>query len=377
MPDSFQKQSGLLVQVFTAVLLFVATAWVLQDYWIGLAWAGILAAVFWPLTRLFAGRWRHLGAAVSSVLAVSVVALPIAFVILEMAQGVSILLPRIRAEIARSWPFPEAVAHLLPTFLLHPAQHAWAGLRTALAGVVPGLPDHNVHRALGVAYIPVTSSLWTSVELLFRHSGLILSILGGAEYSLVNAGIALLTLHFLLAQGDAVQQGLSVRVQHFWGIPTWKILVRGVRILRGTFVSMVATALFEGMLFFAVYGLAGVPHALLWATLSGLFSVVPFGASFAFVAVCLWLWLGQGAWIAAIVVFGAGYMITAFADNILKPLLIGGAARLPFVPIFLGLLGGLSTLGILGVFVGPMIMGMAQAWWESLYPREKDGNVTP
>ncbi len=95
-----------------------------------------------------------------------------------------------------------------------------------------------------------------------------------------------------------------------------------------------------------------------------MFSVIPFGASAVFTGVTLWVWLAASEPLLALVIFIAGNIITTLADNLLKPLLIGGRSRMPFMLIFMGLIGGLSVLGILGIFVGPMLMGMLMAWWQ-------------
>lgn len=367
MPDSRPSRT---MTSAIAVIVLLSSIWLLQDFWTGIAWAAILAVIFWPISRRFAGRWRLVGPALSTLFAASLVILPLTFLIVEITKGFEILLPWVRKEISKSWPFPSTLRAMLPKTLLRPATHAWDSVRHALAGVVPGIPVPILHKiAAHSAHLP--SSWLSSGEALLHHGGLVLTILGGAEDSLINAGIALLVLYALLSNGESVQSGFSARIQRYFGDSFWQILSHGVRILRGTFISIVATALFEAFSFWIVYALAGVPHPILWATLSGLFSIVPFGASLAFTVVSLWLWLAQGAWIAALIVFLVGYGITAFADNILKPLLIGGSARMPFVLIFLGLLGGLSMLGILGVFIGPMMMGMAQAWWISLIPEAK------
>jgi len=356
MPNPQNRHASTLAR-WGAVFLLGFTGWLLRDYWTGLAWAGILAVIFWPLSQRFMGRWRFLGPGISSLLAASLVLVPLAFVLVQIAQGLSILVPWFRTEAARSWPFPSTLTHFLPRVLLGPAHHGWSILRHTLL-------RFSLPASAGSAW-------WSSGSALLRHSATLFSLLGGAEASLLNAGIAFLVLYFLLQQGDRLQHAVGGRVRRYFGETTWQILSLGVRILRGTFISLVITALFEGMSFWAVYALAGVPHPILWATISGLLSVVPFGASLAFSLICLWLWLGQDAWLVALVVFAAGYAITAFADNILKPLLIGGASRMPFALIFLGLLGGLSTLGILGVFVGPMVFGMVQAWWQVLLPAKQ------
>jgi len=64
-----------------------------------------------------------------------------------------------------------------------------------------------------------------------------------------------------------------------------------------------------------------------------------------------------------VIVFGLGFVVVMLADYLVRPLLIGGAARLPFLLVLLGTLGGLSTLGLIGLFVGPVLMAVLVALW--------------
>jgi predicted PurR-regulated permease PerM len=71
----------------------------------------------------------------------------------------------------------------------------------------------------------------------------------------------------------------------------------------------------------------------------------------------------SGNTVAAIVIFAAGSVVVFIADHFIRPVLIGGAARLPFVWVLLGLLGGLETLGFIGLFLGPATMAALIALW--------------
>lgn len=371
LPQSRNRPS--VPQVALAVLLGLVLLWLLRPFWSGLAWAVILASIFWPLARHFLGHYRALGAAGLSFLVVAVVSLPIAFLALELSQAVGFILPWVHSEMVRAWPFPSGLTHILPPAARAFALHSWDAGRHLVLHVLSGLsPSVEKPGTASVSAFSL-SSLWHSGALVLDHSGWLFSLLGGAEHLLLNGVITIMVLYFLLLNGDSLRSSLAEHVQFFLGADAWLVLQRGVKILRGTFLSMVVTALFEGIAFWVAYAISGVPHAILWATVSGFLSVIPYGATLTFSLVSLWLWLAQGSWVFALVVFGSGYGITTVADNYVKPVLIGRSSRLSFVLIFLGILAGLSTLGILGVFVGPMLMGMGQAWWQNLPNRKEAG----
>jgi predicted PurR-regulated permease PerM len=111
-----------------------------------------------------------------------------------------------------------------------------------------------------------------------------------------------------------------------------------------------------------VYWMAGAPHAVLLGALTAVAAMIPFGAILVF-AVAALLVLAQGSivWAGAVVVIGL--LVVGIADHFIRPALIGGATRLPFLLVLFGILGGVETLGLLGLFVGPGVMAALVLLW--------------
>jgi predicted PurR-regulated permease PerM len=126
--------------------------------------------------------------------------------------------------------------------------------------------------------------------------------------------------------------------------------------------GLVLVGLGEGIVLGVVYVLVGLPYPVPVAALTGVLAVIPFGAPVVFGAAALYL-LSQVQIAAAAIVLGAGFFVTFTADHFVRPVLIGGATRLPFLLVLLGILGGLETLGLLGLFVGPAIMAALVSLW--------------
>jgi predicted PurR-regulated permease PerM len=128
------------------------------------------------------------------------------------------------------------------------------------------------------------------------------------------------------------------------------------------------------------YVLAGLPHPVSIAALTGVLAVIPFGAPVAFCAAGLYL-LAQGSTVAAATVVGFGFLVVFVADHFVRPFLIGGAARLPFLWVLLGILGGLETFGLLGLFLGPVVMAalvsLWREWIKTPEPSEELSAVAP
>jgi predicted PurR-regulated permease PerM len=73
--------------------------------------------------------------------------------------------------------------------------------------------------------------------------------------------------------------------------------------------------------------------------------------------------LAQGAAMGAAAVFGAGMVVLFIADHAIRPVLIGGATRLPFLLVLVGILGGVEVWGLAGLFVGPALMAALTQLW--------------
>ena len=118
-----------------------------------------------------------------------------------------------------------------------------------------------------------------------------------------------------------------------------------------------------------MYVLAGVPHAVLFGALTAVAAMIPFAAA---IAVCLAALsvLASGSAATALLIVGAGFVVTFTADHFVRPTLIGGTTKLPFLWVLLGILGGVETFGLLGLFVGPATMAAAILLWREISESE-------
>jgi len=110
------------------------------------------------------------------------------------------------------------------------------------------------------------------------------------------------------------------------------------------------------------YWVTGVPHPTLFGGLTAVAAMVPFGAPLVFGVAALIL-LVHGSLVFAIALFILGAVVTFVADHFVRPAIIGGATRLPFFWVLLGILGGVETFGVNGLFVGPVVMSVLIQLW--------------
>ena len=143
-----------------------------------------------------------------------------------------------------------------------------------------------------------------------------------------------------------------------WSLFSLKVPVA----VRATVNGLVLVGMAEGVLLGIGYQIAGVPSSVLWAAATGVLAIIPFGAPLAFGAVALLL-LYRGATAAAIAIAVWGAIVLFVADHFVRPQMIGSATQLPFLAVLFGILGGVETLGLIGLFVGPVIMTLFVTLW--------------
>jgi predicted PurR-regulated permease PerM len=106
-----------------------------------------------------------------------------------------------------------------------------------------------------------------------------------------------------------------------------------------------------------------MPAPVVFGVLAAVLSVVPFGGTALVWVPALATLLIQGRYGQAIGILVVGVLVSS-VDNFLKPLLISGRSPLPTVAVFIGVLGGLAAFGLIGLFVGPVVIALVLALLE-------------
>ena len=203
----------------------------------------------------------------------------------------------------------------------------------------------------------------------------------GAQSRLIGVGLlhkavifafTLLTLFFLIRDRDAVVAQARIASAKLIGPQGERIGRQTLASVRGTIDGLVLVGIGEGAVMTAVYFFLGVPHPILLGVLTAVAAMIPFGAAVAFAVAALML-LAQGSMGGAIAVVAIGLGIVFIADHFIRPALIGSATRLPFLWVLIGILGGVETMGLLGLFVGPATMAVLVMLWRELI----EGDPTP
>ncbi|MEQ1944781.1 AI-2E family transporter [Mesorhizobium sp. VNQ89] len=132
--------------------------------------------------------------------------------------------------------------------------------------------------------------------------------------------------------------------------------------ISSTVTGMTLIAIGEGIVLGFAYWLAGVPSPVTLGALTGLMALIPGGAPLSFTLVSIYL-VASGSPVAGVALFLWGSIELFIVDKTLRPKLVGGPIKLPFLPTFFGLIGGVKTMGLLGLFLGPVLMAILVSIW--------------
>ncbi|MGQ0428724.1 MAG: AI-2E family transporter [Gammaproteobacteria bacterium] len=127
-------------------------------------------------------------------------------------------------------------------------------------------------------------------------------------------------------------------------------------VMRGT----ILTAVVQGLLLGIGFAIVGLPAPVVFGVFGAILSVVPFGGTALVWVPAVAVLAFQGRLGAAIALGVVGAIVSS-VDNFLKPLLISGRATVPTLAVFIGVIGGLAAFGMIGLFLGPVIIALVLA----------------
>ncbi|MBV9786093.1 MAG: AI-2E family transporter [Acidisphaera sp.] len=330
-------------RIVLATGLILLGFWTLRGFLPALAWAGVFAIALWPLYARARRRWppgRHNvlvpGCFTLGVALVFVV--PVALIAVQISREIHPILDWARDAQANGIPVPDAVQHL--PFGSSMVADWWRDNLGTREGSTELLRRFN--RGETVAFS--------------RHIG------GMLVHRIVLFGFTLLTLFFLFRDGLGLTEQMRRVSRRAFGPSGERVAEQIIASIHGTVDGLVLVGLGEGFLLGVAYAITGVPHPTIGGALSAVAAIVPFGAPVA-VGIASLLLVARGATAAAIALFAFGLVLAFCADHFVRPVLIGGATRLPFLWVLLGILGGLEVWGLLGLFLGPAIMSALILLW--------------
>jgi len=179
----------------------------------------------------------------------------------------------------------------------------------------------------------------------------------GAVGTVLSFTVMLFLLFFLLRDGESMAR-TAVNLVPLTSARKEVLVGRLRDVTRAVVLGTLVTALVQGLLLGIGFAIAGLPAPVVFGVVGAVLSVVPFGGT-------ALVWVPGAAALFLTGHPGTGLFLTLWgavlvssADNFLKPLLIGGKAEVPTLAVFIGVLGGLSAFGLIGMFAGPILMAL-------------------
>ena len=341
----------LVARAALAIALVAIALWTAADFLPALIWAAILAITAWPLYVPFASavsRGPSAGAPLLFTLLVgATIFLPIMLASYQIAQQSDVLFSWIAQSRDNGIKVPDWIVRL--PIAADAIERWWRENLTnpqAAAGWFQGL---NADKAADVV----------------KTFG------GQLLHRTFIFFVSLIALYVFLRNGQLIARRCLDTADRIFGDPGEGLTAKMVEAIRGTVNGTIVVALAEGLLIGVAYLIAGVPNPVLFTILTISFAMLPFGAWAAFTVAAATLLIGGGNVWAAFGVFAWGSLVMLTGDHFVWPTLVGGAARLPFLLAFIGIFGGLASFGLLGLFLGPVVMAaLVTVWREWVNPDE-------
>ncbi|WP_037082496.1 AI-2E family transporter [Neorhizobium vignae] len=197
----------------------------------------------------------------------------------------------------------------------------------------------------------------------------------GAFHLVLTLLFMLIALFFVYRDGGSFSEQIDLLGERI--LPTrWERISRVVpRTISSTVTGQTLIAIGEGIVLGIAYWIAGVPSPVTLGVLTGLMALIPGGAPLSFSLISFYL-VANGAYVAGGALFLWGTVELFIVDKTLRPRLVGGPIKLPFLPTFFGLVGGVSTMGFLGLFIGPVLMALLVSIWREWIREVKMADVT-
>lgn len=330
-------QSRTIGWIFIYALLLFVTFNMLRPFWEALAWAFILAAVSWPLYKRLHAMLKQrdtLAAVIMSLGVVAVVVVPMALIFSSLFAELGPAYEMLKNLLVSPPPPPDWLARV-PA-----AQQAWLDAAEALR--------HG--------------SGWGKEMLLplLRPGTQALALVGA---NLGQAGLAFFTLFFLYRNGDRYLVQTKAVLSHLLGERAGRLLDPTKEAMRAVFAGVILAAVAQGIAAGLGFALVGLRAPILLGVATSLLALIPFGAVLIWGTAAAGLFFA-GASIKALILTAWGVIIVSSVDNLVRPLVISGTSRLPYLQTFFFILGGLAVFGLLGLFIGPSILAVWMVLWD-------------
>ena len=356
MAEPQRDLTGLLLGVLFIGALIVAAFWILRPFLAATIWALTIVVVTWPvLLRMQARLWnsRALAITVMMVILLLLFVVPLTLAVGTIVANADEIAYRVKS--IAGFRMPEAPAWVA-AFPFVGGRLAGAWEEAAAAGL----------EGLWQRLVPYAGSVttWFVAEA------------GNVGYLAIQFLLTLVLAAFMYAHGEEGAVATRRLGARLGGKRGEDLVHLAGQAIRGVALGVGLTAVIQSVLGGIGLAIAGVPFAGVLTALLFMLCVTQIGMLLLLVPAVIWVyWTGHPAWGTFLLVWS---LVASLLDTVLRPVLVRRTADLPLLLIFAGVIGGLIAFGLIGIFVGPVVLAVAytllRAWLEQRATRaEREG----
>ena len=316
---------------------------VLRDFLLIIAWAFIIAYIMWPSYEWLKTKLNHnatLSAAVMTAIISAIFTLAIYWLVLMLRGEVNLVYQVLLSNFTHPPErLPENISQI--PWLGRYLQEYLDRLNADADGVKTQLID------------------WAKQWL-----GEFGRFLGGIGRYVMKLGFILATLFFCFRDGCQGIDQLRQSLGYFFGKYQKLYLKAAGDTARAVVYGLVLAALGQGLMAGVGYAVAGLNAPALLGAITAILAMMPMGATLIWLPVSIGLMFSGQLWQGVGLLLWGVFAIST-VDNVIRPLVISGAGRIPFLVVLFGVFGGLTAFGAVGLFLGPIILSVLLAVWQA------------
>jgi predicted PurR-regulated permease PerM len=339
---------GVLAVIFI-VALIGSSLWILRPFLGAMVWAATIVVATWPLMislQVWLWNKRALAVTVMTLLLLCVLVVPLTFAIATIVSNVD--------EVV-AW------AKSLATFKL-PAPPEWIADLPLVGPRVLELWERVA--ASGIQEVIARAAPYAGIFI-----GWFLAQVGHVGLLLVQLLLTIILAAVMYANGELVALRVVRFGQRLGGAGGENAVWLAGQTIRGVALGIVVTALAQTLIGGLGLAIAGVPYAAVLTVAMFLLAIAQIGVVPVLGCAMAWLyWTGESGWGTFMLVWT---IIVGGMDNFLRPILIRKGADLPLLLIFAGVVGGLLAFGLIGIFIGPVVLAVADKLLTAWMDRDK------
>ncbi|MCH9755702.1 MAG: AI-2E family transporter [Gammaproteobacteria bacterium] len=332
-----------LISITLTVAVVLLTLFIIHRFIPSIVWAGVITIATYPLYRrwqYFFGKYKNTSAFLFTTLLVVLFIAPLSWLVSVVVKDLQIFLNYLQALNRHGGEVPSFLQDI--PFIGKELIAYWDKNL--------GEPGHIKHLISNIHLSLTPVSYYAKrISLSVAHRGF-------------QIGFTMLILFFFYRDGESIIKAINQVGENCLGVRWHRYVKKLPGALRGTVNGTIVVGMGVGILMGLCYAWLEAPGPTLLGILTGIAAMIPFVVPVVFAAVAMMLW-SHGSLLAAIIVVVWGTIVMFTADHFVKPVLIGGTIELPFLAVLFGILGGLETLGLLGLFVGPIVMVLFITLW--------------